>query len=138
MGENATTEVLTRNAILKKFKKKTPMQEIVIRFTRNRMAVVGMIIFGIILLCAIFADFICDYDTMVIKLNVAERLQGPSLAHWLGTDKSGRDVFARIITVPEPPCGSALSPRPSLCSSAARWVPSPAFLASGSTSSSCV
>ena len=97
MGSNTTTEVLTRNAILKQFKKKTPMQEIMIRFVRNRMAVVGIIIFAIILFFAIFADFICDYDTMVVKLNVAERLQGPSAAHWLGTDKSGRDVFARVI-----------------------------------------
>ena len=97
MGSNTTTEVLTRNAILKQFKKKTPMQEIMIRFVRNRMAVVGIIIFAIILFCAIFADFICDYDTMVVKLNVAERLQGPSAAHWLGTVKSGRDVFARVI-----------------------------------------
>ena len=60
MGSNTTTEVLTRNAILKQFKKKTPMQEIMIRFVRNRMAVVGIIIFAIILFCAIFADFICD------------------------------------------------------------------------------
>jgi peptide/nickel transport system permease protein len=29
--------------------------------------------------------------------NLAERLQGPSAAHWLGTDDLGRDVLARLI-----------------------------------------
>lgn len=62
-GTTAThsdNERLTRNDILRKFKKKTPMQEIMIRFLRNRMAVVGIIIFAAILLLAIFADVIAD------------------------------------------------------------------------------
>ena len=99
-GTTAThsdNERLTRNDILRKFKKKTPMQEIMIRFLRNRMAVVGIIIFAAILLLAIFADVIADYETVALKMNIPERLQAPSAAHWLGTDESGRDVFARII-----------------------------------------
>ena len=99
-GTTAThsdNERLTRNDILRKFKKKTPMQEIMIRFLRNRMAVVGIIIFAAILLLAIFADVIADYETVALKMNIPERLQAPSAAHWLGTDDSGRDVFARII-----------------------------------------
>ena len=99
-GTTAThsdNERLTRNDILRKFKKKTPMQEIMIRFLRNRMAVVGILIFAAILLLAIFADVIADYETVALKMNIPERLQAPSAAHWLGTDDSGRDVFARII-----------------------------------------
>lgn len=88
---------VTRNDILRKFKKKTPMQEIMIRFFRNRLAVVGLIIFAVILLCAIFADQIADYQDVALKMNIVERLQGPSAKHWLGTDEAGRDVFARII-----------------------------------------
>ena len=45
-GTTAThsdNERLTRNDILRKFKKKTPMQEIMIRFLRNRMAAGGII-----------------------------------------------------------------------------------------------
>ena len=93
-GTTAThsdNERLTRNDILRKFKKKTPMQEIMIRFLRNRMAVVGIIIFAAILLLAIFADVIADYETVALKMNIPERLQAPSAAHWLGTDDSGRD-----------------------------------------------
>lgn len=90
-------KMITRNDILKKFKKKTPAQEIMARFLRNRMAVAGLIMFAIILGCALFADVIASYDGMALKMNVADRLQGPSAAHWLGTDEAGRDIFARII-----------------------------------------
>ena len=92
-----SNERSTRKEILKKFKKKTPLQEIVYRFMQNRMAVVGLIIFTIILLCAIFADQIASYEGAALQMNIAERLQGPSAKHWLGTDEAGRDIFARII-----------------------------------------
>lgn len=92
-----SNERITRKEILKKFKKKTPLQEIVYRFMQNRMAVVGLIIFTIILLCAIFADKIASYEGAALQMNIAERLQGPSAKHWLGTDEAGRDIFARII-----------------------------------------
>lgn len=92
-----SNERITRKEILKKFKKKTPLQEIVCRFMQNRMAVVGLIIFTIILLCAIFADQIASYEGAALQMNIAERLQGPSAKHWLGTDEAGRDIFARII-----------------------------------------
>lgn len=93
----ANMEKVTRNDILKKFKKKTPMQEILTRFLRNRLAVLGIIIFGSILVCALFADQIANYQDVALKMNIPERLQGPSAAHWLGTDESGRDIFARIV-----------------------------------------
>lgn len=91
------TKKVTRKEILKKFKKKTQMQEMTIRFMRNKLAIIGIVIFVAILLVAIFADQIIDYQTFALKMNVVERLQGPSAAHWFGTDEMGRDVFARVI-----------------------------------------
>jgi peptide/nickel transport system permease protein len=55
------------------------------------------VILVLLALSAIFADFIADYDSKVIAQNISERLQGPSAAHWFGTDEFGRDIFARII-----------------------------------------
>lgn len=92
-----SNERITRKEILKRFKKKTPLQEILYRFMQNRMAVVGLVIFLAILLCAIFADQIASYEGAALQMNVAERLQAPSAQHWLGTDEAGRDIFARII-----------------------------------------
>ena len=47
------------------------------------------------LLAALFADWIAPYSPY--DLDVAYMLQGPSGAHWLGTDELGRDVLSRTI-----------------------------------------
>ncbi|MBS4984990.1 ABC transporter permease [Hungatella hathewayi] len=67
------------------------------RLVRNKMAMLGLAILIILVLAAIFADVIADYDTKVVTQNIAERLQGPSAAHWFGTDEFGRDIFARLV-----------------------------------------
>ena len=79
------------------FEKRNQIGEIWRRMCKNRTAMLGLVIIVIFALLAIFADFICDYDTMAIKQDVSIRLQGPSAEHWFGTDNYGRDVFARII-----------------------------------------
>jgi peptide/nickel transport system permease protein len=95
--EAVKNEVISRKTILKQYKKKTPMQEVLIRFIRNRLAVLGLIIFAAILLLAIFADQIAGYKEVALQMNISQRLLGPSAEHWFGTDEAGRDVFARII-----------------------------------------
>ena len=67
------------------------------RLRRNRLAMLGLALMSAILLLAVFADVIADYDTKVVGMNMAERLQTLSAKHWFGTDGYGRDVFARII-----------------------------------------
>ena len=95
--ENTKKEIISRKDILKQYKKKTPMQEVLIRFMRNRLAVLGLIIFAVILLLAIFADQIAGYEEVALKMNISNRLMAPCAEHWFGTDEAGRDVFARII-----------------------------------------
>jgi peptide/nickel transport system permease protein len=80
-----------------KTKKRSMAVEIWHRLLRNKMAMLGLVILVLLALSAIFADFIADYDSKVIAQNISERLQGPSAAHWFGTDEFGRDIFARII-----------------------------------------
>ena len=80
-----------------KTKKRSMAAEIWQRLLRNKMAMLGLAILAILALLAIFADVIADYDTMVVAQNIPELLQGPSAAHWFGTDEFGRDIFARII-----------------------------------------
>src|SRR5690606_5554206 len=48
-----------------------------------------------ILLAALLADVISPYHPY--EQNLRQRLQGPSAAHWLGTDQFGRDILTRII-----------------------------------------
>ena len=78
-------------------KKRSQWVEVWRRLKRNKMAVLGLIILIILVLLAVFADVIANYDNVVIKQNLAHRLQGPSAAHWLGTYEFGRDIFARLV-----------------------------------------
>ncbi|MFG6365124.1 ABC transporter permease, partial [Schaedlerella sp.] len=45
---------------------------------------------------ALFADLIVPYARCVEQAG-ADRLQGPSAAHFFGTDEFGRDLFARVV-----------------------------------------
>ena len=68
------------------------------RFLRNKAAVLGGIIIILLVLMAIFADFIYDYDTEVIAQNIPQSLLPPGTpGHPFGTDDLGRDLLARIV-----------------------------------------
>ena len=58
---------------------------------------IGLALITIIIVAALIAPFIFDYDTQVIMQNTPERLQSPNWAHPFGTDNYGRDMFARIM-----------------------------------------
>ena len=92
---NSITKITT-SPIKKKYKKKSQFIETWKRMKRNKTAMVGLIIFSLILLCMIFADLIVSYN-VAIDQNIVERMKTPSMAHWFGTDSYGRDIFARII-----------------------------------------
>ena len=77
-------------------KRNSPAYEIWKRFKKNKAAMLGLGIFSVMVLLAVFADVICDYDTQVIAQDVANRLKAPSPDHWFGTDAYGRDIFARV------------------------------------------
>ena len=78
-------------------KKRSQWLEVWRRLKRNKMAVLGLVILIILVLLAVFANVIANYDNVVIKQNLSQRLQAPSAAHWLGTDEFGRDIFARLV-----------------------------------------
>lgn len=76
--------------------KQSKLSEIWHQYKKNKGAMIGLVIFIFLLLVAIFSGVIWDYEGVVIKMNPADRLQAPSLAHPFGTDSMGRDLFARI------------------------------------------
>ncbi len=65
------------------------------KFLRNRQAMVGLVIFLIVLFAAIFGPSLCKESP--VALNVLNRLKPPSKEHWFGTDTLGRDVYTRVI-----------------------------------------
>jgi peptide/nickel transport system permease protein len=62
---------------------------------RNGSLIAGIIVVGGLILVAVFAPLLTSYSP--ITQNLDQVLQGPSAAHWLGTDQFGRDVFTRLI-----------------------------------------
>lgn len=66
------------------------------RFRKNKSAVAGLAILVVLVGMALFADLIVPYARCVEQVG-ADRLQGPSAAHFFGTDEFGRDLFARVV-----------------------------------------
>ncbi len=79
------------------YKKRSQVSAVWHRLKKNKLAMLGLIILCVMIGLAVFADFIADYDTVVIGLDTSQRLLTPSLEHLCGTDQFGRDVFARSI-----------------------------------------
>lgn len=78
-------------------KKRSRFKETWRRLKKSRNAMIGLALITIIILAALIAPLLFDYDTQVIQQNIPERLQVPSWTHPFGTDSFGRDMFARIM-----------------------------------------
>ncbi|WP_159992913.1 ABC transporter permease [Roseomonas sp. 18066] len=64
-------------------------------FRRNPLAVAGLAIVLVMLALALAAPLLATHDPGVQSL--ADRLQPPSAAHWMGTDELGRDTWSRML-----------------------------------------
>ncbi len=62
---------------------------------RNPNMLLGLVIIVLMSLMALLAPLLTTYDP--VRLNVIDRLEGPSGSHWFGTDHLGRDVYTRVV-----------------------------------------
>ena len=65
------------------------------RFSRNKGAVFGLGVFGLIVLSSLFAEQLMPHDP--IEPDFMALMEPPSARYWLGTDSLGRDILSRII-----------------------------------------
>lgn len=65
------------------------------KLAKNPYMLIGGIIMGLVLAMIILGVFWMPYEPT--KMNAAEKLQGISLRHIMGTDNMGRDVFSRVM-----------------------------------------
>jgi len=65
------------------------------RLVRHKLAMFGAIVLLIVTVMALLGRWIAPYDPN--GMDFSARFAGPSLAHWMGTDDFGRDIFSRII-----------------------------------------
>ena len=78
-------------------KKKSQIVDVWKRLCRNKTAVLGLIIVAILVLIAIFAPIVLDYENQVIKTDYGNALKAPCAAHPFGTDEMGRDILVRVL-----------------------------------------
>ena len=78
-------------------KRRSQLGMIWFRFRKNRLATLGLVLFSTMVLLALSANIIADYETKAVSQNLKIRFQSPSREHIFGTDQYGRDVFARIL-----------------------------------------
>jgi len=65
------------------------------RFRRHRLAVASSVVLTLMILAIAFGPFL--WPVAINEIDFSASLQGPSLAHPLGTDDLGQDLLARMI-----------------------------------------
>ncbi len=73
----------------------SPTVQLLRRVARNVPALLGALVIIGMVVVALFAPFIAPYPYDQTNLGIVE--QGPSAAHWFGTDALGRDMFSRVV-----------------------------------------
>lgn len=68
-------------------------KEVFHRFTRNKLAIIGLVLLFLILVMSIFAPLFSQYS---YDQNVGLYNSPPSAENWFGTDDLARDVFVRV------------------------------------------
>lgn len=75
---------------------KTPVSEMVRKFKKQKNSVVALFFILFLVFLALFGEAMAPFKINEYDYNSI--LQGPSMAHWFGTDEFGRDLFSRIIS----------------------------------------
>jgi len=62
---------------------------------KDPLGMAGFVLVSLLLFVTVFATWLAPYDPF--EVNVHDRLNSPSAAHWLGTDQLGRDILSRVL-----------------------------------------
>lgn len=89
-----TSQVKTNLQVPKK-RPDSPWRMAIRRFARNRLAVMGLIILVIMIMFSFAGPLLSPYS--LHEYSAKDKNLPPSAAHWLGTDKIGRDVLLRLM-----------------------------------------
>ena len=74
---------------------RSPAGEFWRRFRRQRVALVSLVVIVLLVAAAFLAPWIAPFDQATPDYDAL--LEGPSWAHWAGTDSYGRDILSRMI-----------------------------------------
>lgn len=75
--------------------RRSALRDLVRVFNTNKTSWVGLVLFLMVILAAIFAPLLAGHDP--IAQSALRQLEGPSARHLFGTDEYGRDIWARLL-----------------------------------------
>ena len=70
-------------------------RQLLFQVMATRAGAFGLIVVALLLAVAIFSPLFASYNPNAIA--PIDRLQGPSVAHFFGTDQLGRDLYSRVV-----------------------------------------
>src|SRR5207302_1200259 len=95
-SEPMTAPAVTLQRVSTRRKSESAGRRALRRFLRHRAALAGFVIMMIVVFAAVVLPLI--YNVNPDSTNLKVQFQGPSSAHPLGTDRIGRDLFARLLS----------------------------------------
>lgn len=95
MAEALSTSNANNLAAASGHKSRSQRQLFFMRLKQSKQAIVGLVIIGLLILTAIFANVIAPYNPT--KQDLINQFLPPSSEYLFGTDEFGRDIFSRII-----------------------------------------
>lgn len=92
---SAEAAPLKTNLPVSKKQPDSPWRMAIRRFSRNRLAVIGLFIIVFMFLLCFIGPIFSPYS--LFDYSVADKNLPPSSKYWLGTDKLGRDILLRMM-----------------------------------------
>ncbi|MEK3732835.1 oligopeptide ABC transporter permease [Paenibacillus sp. FSL M8-0334] len=92
---SAETAPLNTNLTAPKRRPDSPWRMAIRRFSKNRLAVIGLFILIFMFLLCFIGPLFSPYS--MFDYSVADKNLPPSSKYWLGTDKLGRDILLRMM-----------------------------------------
>jgi len=75
--------------------RRSKLISLISRIRLDPLGLCGLILVALMVLSAVLASWVIPHDPTA--LDILHRLEPPSMAHLMGTDQLGRDVFSRVI-----------------------------------------
>lgn len=96
---NTTTATEPRQLrkVSQQYTRQSQIGMVVHNLMKNKGAMAGLAIIILLILTAVFANFLFDYETEVVGIDMTRKLIGPCWKYPCGTDEMGRNILARIV-----------------------------------------
>lgn len=79
----------------RRIKRRSMFKEVMVQLSRNKLAMIGLVIFAAMLVVCLLAPLIAPFG--FDDQDVSRKFISPNLTYLCGTDNLGRDIFSRLL-----------------------------------------